>query len=226
MEREYRRETRRRAGVVKRLNASGAEGLKDEELLALLWGDGSESDRASRTARDCLEEWNGLRGLCHRSSAELEAAGVPAGWSRRLVAALALGRRALLKPLAVGRSIRSGGDVYSHLRARLGAADQEVFSALLLDARCRIVREIEISRGSLTGSLVHPREVFGPAVRQGACYVLVAHNHPSGDPTPSLEDVEVTRRLRRAGDLLGIGLLDHVIVGEQTYFSFLESGRL
>jgi DNA repair protein RadC len=100
----------------------------------------------------------------------------------------------------------------------------EVFYVLLLDAKHRSLRDVQVSAGSLTATIVHPREVFAPAVRDGAAAVILAHNHPSGDPAPSPEDVELTRRLRSAGDLIGIVVLDHVIVGAQGHFSFADAG--
>jgi DNA repair protein RadC len=95
---------------------------------------------------------------------------------------------------------------------------------LLLDAKHRKLRDVQISEGSLTASIVHPREVFAPAVRDSAAAVILAHNHPSGDPLPSAEDVELTRRLRQAGEIIGIRVLDHVIVGAEAHFSFADAG--
>ncbi len=97
---------------------------------------------------------------------------------------------------------------------------------LLLDSRHRLVRRVEVSRGSLNQSLVHPREVFAPALREAAAAILVVHNHPSGDPRPSREDHEVTRRLARAGEILGVPLLDHVIVADRGFVSFADRGLL
>jgi DNA repair protein RadC len=101
-----------------------------------------------------------------------------------------------------------------------------VFTVLLLDTRQRLMREVEVSRGSLNQSLVHPREVYGPAMREAAAAILVVHNHPSGDPTPSREDHDVTRRLVRVGQLVGIPLVDHVVIATQGYCSFARSGWL
>jgi DNA repair protein RadC len=116
--------------------------------------------------------------------------------------------------------------VFAHLRGPLAGLRREVFHVLLLDAKHRKLRDVRVSEGSLTATLVHPREVFAPAVRESAAAVVLAHNHPSGDPAPSAEDREITRRLRGAGDLVGVRVLDHVIVGAESYFSFADAGEL
>jgi DNA repair protein RadC len=122
--------------------------------------------------------------------------------------------------------VRSGRDVATVVRESVRGARRETFFALLLDARRRILSMRVVSQGSADSALVHPREVFSPAVREGASAIVVAHNHPSGDPTPSPEDRAVTERLRRAGQLLGIELLDHVVVGDDRCFSFAEESFL
>ena len=104
-------------------------------------------------------------------------------------------------------------------------ADQEHFIVLALDTKHRIKKEILVSKGSLSASIVHPREVFAPAIRERAAAIIILHNHPSGDPAPSSEDVEITDRLKKTGELVGIRLLDHVIIGAGTYSSMAEEGR-
>lgn len=121
-----------------------------------------------------------------------------------------------------GAQTRTAEAVATLLRPLLEREPSEVFVALLLNGKHRVTGFAEVSRGTLTSSLVHPREVFGPALREVAAAVIVAHNHPSGDPEPSHEDLEVTRRLREAGVLLGVPLLDHIIVGEQGSFVSLR----
>ena len=118
-----------------------------------------------------------------------------------------------------GHKLESPEQVFAHFGARLRYARQESFFVLLLDSRNRLMREVEVSRGSLNQSLVHPREVFGPALREAAASILVLHNHPSGDPRPSRDDLEVTRRLAEAGTILGIRLLDHIVIGAQGFCS-------
>ena len=143
-----------------------------------------------------------------------------------LAAALELGWRIGARRLSIGVALRRPRDVFEHYRLRLRDERQEVFVVLLLDARQRMLGESTVSRGTLTASLVHPREVFRPALQAAASSVLLIHNHPSGDPSPSAEDREVTRRLARAGELLGVRVVDHVVVAEQGFFSFREAGEL
>jgi DNA repair protein RadC len=146
--------------------------------------------------------------------------------ARRLGAAVELGRRALAAAPALIEPLRGGAEVYALLQPRLAGLNCECFHALYLDAKGRLAHERMVSLGTLTSSLVHPREVFAPAVAHRAAAVIVAHNHPSGDPEPSAEDRATTRRLQRAGRLLGIELLDHVVVARTGYVSFLERGWL
>jgi len=144
----------------------------------------------------------------------------------RVAVALELGRRALCRPMAARLPLRGGEDVYRHLAPRLLGLTVECFHGIYLDAKGSILFEQELSRGTLTSSLVHPREVLQPALVYRAAAIIVAHNHPSGDPEPSAEDRSTTRRLQRACRLLGIELLDHVILGQGCYRSFLEQGWL
>lgn len=144
----------------------------------------------------------------------------------RLAAAVELGRRALAARPALDEPLRGGAEVYALLSPRLANLACESFHALYLDAKGRLAHERMVSTGTLTSSLVHPREVYAPAVALRAAAVIVAHNHPSGDPEPSAEDRSTTRRLQRAGRLLGIELLDHVVVARGGYVSFLERGWL
>ena len=146
--------------------------------------------------------------------------------AQRLAAALELGRRAVVVQRELDTPIRGGEDVYRYLAPRLSHLPWEVFYALYLDTKGRLLFEAEISRGTLSSSLVHPREVFAPALSRRAAAVLVAHNHPSGDPEPSADDRTTTRRLQRAGRLLGVELLDHLILGSGRFVSFLEEGWL
>ncbi len=148
------------------------------------------------------------------------------GVAERLAAALELGRRAVAARRRLEEPIRGGGDVYRYLAPRFAISRVECFHALFLDAKGRLVQERVVSVGTLTSSLVHPREVYAPALLHRAAAVVVAHNHPSGDPDPSAEDRATTRRLQRAGRLLGVELLDHVVGGAGCYVSFLEQGWL
>lgn len=166
-----------------------------------------------------------MRGLSEATAEEIEdQAGLGPAKSASLRAALELGRRLESMPLARGRPIHSPIDVQRHFQPRLRDLKREAFHVLLIDGRHRLIREEEVSLGTLTASLVHPREVFRPAVRGAAAALLLVHNHPSGDPTPSAEDRAVSLRLRDAGELLGIQVLDHVIVSHGGFYSFREAG--
>lgn len=214
------------AGLVGRLELHGPEGLQAPELLALALGAGpGASARASVRAQRLLERVGGTRRLAEAGPGELALrAGLPRSAARRLVAALALGRRMACQPLEAGQSLCSTGQVVDAYGPRLQARAREQFVALLLDARNRVLREEQVSVGTLTASLVHPREVFAAAIREGAASVILLHNHPSGDPEPSADDEAVTRRLVAVGELVGIPVLDHLVLGRGRYVSMLERG--
>jgi DNA repair protein RadC len=147
-----------------------------------------------------------------------------AGRHRRWEAVLELARRALAVPRRRPEPFHSAADVFERYRFLLSDSPVEVFVVVLLDVKHRTLREERVSAGILDGSLIHPREVFAAAVRERAAAVLLLHNHPSGDPAPSGPDREVTRRLRSAGGILGIPVVDHVILGDAAFFSFREEG--
>ncbi|NQU48086.1 MAG: DNA repair protein RadC [Planctomycetes bacterium] len=144
--------------------------------------------------------------------------------AERLGLALELGRRSMLQRPLPQKPFEGGADVYEYLAPRLQFSRVEEFWALYLDAKGRLLHKSRISQGTLTSSLVHPREVFAPALIHRAASVLVAHNHPSGDPEPSNDDRATTKRLCKSGNLLGIEVLDHIIIGAGHYYSFFENG--
>ena len=149
-------------------------------------------------------------------------AGISPGQARRLVAAFALGRAVEHARAPERARLARPEEVFRLLAPHLRGLAKETFVALLLDTRHRLQACERVSEGTLSTSLVHPREVFGPALRAGAAAVIVAHNHPSGDPEPSAEDLAVTRRLREVGRLLGVPLVDHVVLGDQRWVSIAE----
>jgi len=204
----------------------GPEALSDAELLALLLRTGDRGRDALAVATRLLALSGGLAGLARASAGELAVVpGVGPAKSASLRASVELGRRLAARRLAPGTPIRGPGDVFRHFHPRLRHASTERFFVVLLDGRHRVVRHELVSQGTLTASLVHPREVFRPALRASAAAVVLVHNHPSGDPTPSREDREITERLARAGELLGIPVLDHVVVAERGYRSVCEDAR-
>lgn len=209
-----------------RLARHGAGALSNGELIALLLGTGSRGASALDVAERLTR--GGLRGLAGRSLAELEhEKGLGRAKATRVLAALELGGRLL----AEGRGgdaplLRTPHDSARHLLPRYGARPVETFGLLVLDVRHRLKREVVISVGSLTASLVHPREVFQEAIVSRAAGLILFHNHPSGDPEPSADDVALTRRLASAGAMLGIEVLDHLILGAGRFVSLKDRGVL
>jgi DNA repair protein RadC len=209
-----------------RLLAHGAALLSDSELLALLLRTGARGRSATQLASELLAAGD-LAALAHAAPGELaRVGGVGPAKAASVLAALELGRRVAAKPLRRGERIASPEAVHRHFHARLRDAVAEEFHVVLLDARHRVIRSVLSSRGTLTASLVHPREVFRPALREAAAAIVLVHNHPSGDPTPSPEDRELTRRLASAGLLLGIPVLDHVVVADRGFVSLREEGEI
>jgi DNA repair protein RadC len=209
-----------------RLLAHGAASLADAELLALLLRTGARGRSASQLATDLLAT-HGLAALAQAAPDELaHEPGVGPAKAAGVLAAMELGRRLATKPLRRGDRIGSPEDVFRHFHARLRDAQVEQFHVVLLDGRHRVMRSVLSSQGTLTASLVHPREVFRPALRDGAAAVVLVHNHPSGDPAPSPEDRELTRRLEQVGTLVGIPVLDHVIIACGGFVSLREEGVL
>ena len=211
-----------------RLRALGTGALAVHELVALLVGSGGASGSAAAVASRLLEAVGGsLRRLATLDVAALERVwGVGSATAARVLGALELGRRAASESPAERDRIRGPGDVYQRYGPRLRDLPQEEFHALLLDTRHRVVREVCVTRGTLDASLISPREVFRLAVVEGAAAVILAHNHPSGDPAPSPDDRAVTRQIAEAGRALGIPVLDHVIVGDGRFASLAEEGGL
>ncbi|MEW6745060.1 MAG: DNA repair protein RadC [Planctomycetota bacterium] len=211
-----------------KLLVRGIEVLTDQELLALALGRGSRKQRSApssgEAAQRLLAAAGDLRGLAGLDVYELaRALGCRLGRACELAAALALGQRSLTRMVARHTVIRGPRDVFEYFHPRTVHLVKEVFFVLLLDTKNRVLREERVSEGILGASLVHPREVFRSAIKLAAHALIVCHNHPSGDPTPSREDREITARLDQCGQIVGIRLLDHVVLGE-TDFTSLRHG--
>lgn len=209
-----------------RLLQSGPSALSDGELLGLLLGIGSREKTAVELAGEVLSEAGGLHSLYDVSVHELmQVNGIGKAKACIILAAVELGRR-IGQVRNPGRPvISSPADVERLLRGRIANLDRENFVVVLLNTKNEVIETSTVSVGTLDASLVHPREVFKPAVRASAASVILAHNHPSGMVEPSREDREVTRRLGEAAGVLGIEVLDHVIVGDG-YYSMKEHGML
>jgi DNA repair protein RadC len=178
-------------------------------------------------AGSLLARVGGIRELAGANEPELCAQpGVGPARAAVVHAAMELGRRAAGCRPTPGRRLGAAADVWSHYRARLGLSPVEEFWALALDVRHRLQFELCAARGSLTGVEVHPRDIFRPLIRASTAAVIFCHNHPSGDPTPSRQDIELTARLREVGELCGIAVLDHVVVAADGFTSLAERGWL
>lgn len=212
-----------------KLIAHGAQALSNSELIAILLGTGGERLTAVELGQTLLRAYdNDLLRLYGASVSELcQVKGIGEAKACKIVAALALGSR-VKRIDRVRYQVDNPADVAAYLSDKLFGCDRERFVVLLLDVRNRVQNCVEVSVGSIDASIVHPREVFSSAIRQGAAAIIAAHNHPSGDAAPSEEDIAITRRLADAGELLGIPLLDHLIVTDspQHYFSFKNAGYL
>lgn len=205
----------------------GVEPLADSQLLAVVLHTGSAGRDAAALAAEIIDSAGGVKGLLDLTYPELcRMKGVGPAKASAVMAALELGRRAL-SGAAPGLRLGSSAEVYDTFWPLLLNERVEVFSCALVDAKLRLIRTEVISKGTLTASIVHPREAFRPAVRNAASGVIFAHNHPSGDPLPSEEDRRITGRLSEVGRILGIPLLDHVVIGaEGSYYSFADAGGL
>ena len=210
-----------------KLLAFGAEALSNAELLAILLRTGSARESAVQLAARLLSRSGGLRLLPGLSLEEMEEIkGLGPAKAVQIKAALELGRRLATLPPEEAQSITSPQRAAAIFMEQLRYRRKEHFMILLLNTKNHVISKEEISVGSLNASIVHPREIFNIPLRKSAASVILVHNHPSGDPSPSQEDLEVTRRLVEAGNILGIAIRDHLIIGDGCYFSFKEKGLL
>ena len=211
-----------------RLIERGAGALSDAELLAILLRTGRAGENVLELARGIVARFRetGLSEILAMPAAEFaRIPGVGTAKAATVLAALELGRRAQ-QAEKHRPHIREAADVYELLRPRLCSEKREHFLVLPLTSKNEVLMVADVSVGTLTNTLVHPREVYEPAIRCGAAHIVLAHNHPSGDPAPSAEDHRLTRQLKEAGALLGIPVTDHVILGGDAFFSFSEEGML
>lgn len=208
-----------------KLLTRGAGALSDAELVAILLRTGSRGASALDHGRAIMEEFGDFRQLASAGVGDLcKVKGLGPAKAAQVLAALEIAKRYGECEFRVGEPLRGSGDVYAHFRERLGSEKREHFYAVLLDNKHRKIKDVPVSLGSLTSSIVHPRDVFAPVVRESAAAIVLVHNHPSGDPTPSKEDIEITRRLREVGELMGVRVLDHIVVGKGRYVSFVDDG--
>jgi DNA repair protein RadC len=210
-----------------KLERLGAQGLGDNELLAMVIGSGSRDADALALANRLLQRAGGVHGLTRLGMDRLRVfSGVGPARAARIIAAVELGRRTLLRAIAERPQLSSPRELAAYLLAQYGTAEVEQFGIVMLDTKHRIIRARIVSSGSLDSTIVHPREVFREAASAAAAAIVLFHNHPSGDPTPSPDDLELTMRMVHAGDIMGIDVVDHLILAEQSYVSLLEAGQL
>ena len=205
----------------------GEQYLSTAELLALILGSGTASETAVQLAQRLIQEAGDLSVLSGMSPAELQKIhGIGPAKAASIKAALELSRRHSQQKKTLRPQFSNSKMVFDHFHAKLYDKKQEEFWVASLDTKNKLISAIALTKGTLLGSLVHPREVFLTAIKNSAAGILVLHNHPSGDPEPSFEDRKVTTQLSEAAKLIGIPLLDHLIIGNHCYFSFKDQGLL
>ena len=210
-----------------KLLAHGAHALGDNELVALVVGNGCRERDALAVANELLAARGGLHGVSRSTADDLRrAAGVGRAKAAQMLAAIELGRRTLTRAPEDRAQLLMPCDTAAFLMPAFGGRPVEQFGLVLLDTKYRVIRTAVVAVGTLNSTVVEPRDVFREAALGSAAAVVVFHNHPSGDPTPSPDDVDLTWRLKACGALLGIDLIDHVILGDARYYSFKEMGRL
>lgn len=190
-----------------------------EELLSVVLG--ATQSVACRRIAEC---YGNFRELAAAHAADLRETGLTRASVERLSAIFEIARRYGEVEWVPGEPFKGSHDVYAHFRERLAYEPVEHFVAVLLDNKNRKLRDVTLSVGSLTASIVHPRDVYRRIIRDAAAAVIFVHNHPSGDPMPSAEDLEITRRLREVGELVGVKVLDHIVIGKGRYVSFVDDG--
>lgn len=210
-----------------RMMRFGAKSLSNAELLAILLRTGTSSQSAVHLAERVLSQTGGLKGLTDSTIESLiQLKGIGPAKAVQILAGVELGRRISRKMPEERFTVRSPQDAADFMMDELQHLTQEHFTCLFLNTKNQIIGKETVFVGSLNASIVHPREIFRKAIQRASAAIICLHNHPSGDPSPSVEDRNVTRRLKEAGRILGIDVLDHIIIGEQRFYSMKENGLM
>ncbi|HVG55870.1 MAG TPA: DNA repair protein RadC [Vicinamibacterales bacterium] len=210
-----------------KLERLGPAALGDNELVALVLGSGARGRDVLELANAVLEECGGLHGLTRAAAADLlRITGVGGARAAQVLAAVELGRRTLVRVHADRPRLNTPRQLASYLLPQHGSRPVEQFGIVMLDTKHRLLQIRLVSTGSLDSTVAHPREVFREAIAGRAAAIVLFHNHPSGDPRPSADDLALTARLAEAGQVVGIDVLDHLILADQRYYSFMEAGQL
>jgi DNA repair protein RadC len=209
-----------------KLQRFGVTALGDNELVAIILGSGSRACGALELANRLLEHAGGLHALARRAPDDLCMRGVGGARAAQIVAAVELGRRTLIRAAPDRPQYHSPQQLACYLLPQYGAASVEQFGVVMLDTKHRLIRVKVVAVGSLDSAVVYPREVFREAMAASAAAIVLFHNHPSGDPMPSDDDLLLTQRMLRAGDIMGIDVIDHLILADQRYYSLVEAGEL
>lgn len=210
-----------------KLQRLGAAALGDNELVAVVFGSGCRECGALDLANRLLARTGGLHGLTRASPGELRLVpGVGGARMAQVLAAVELGRRTLVRSPVERPRLSSPRQLALYLLPQFGAGAVERFGIVMLDTKHRVIRVTVLSVGSIDTTVVHPREVFREATSASAAAIVLFHNHPSGDPTPSTDDVALTARMVRAGEVMGIHVIDHLVLADERYVSLVEAGGL
>ncbi|MDD4363133.1 MAG: DNA repair protein RadC [Atribacterota bacterium] len=210
-----------------RLLYHGAESLSDAELLAIILVNGYSGKTSVEIARNLLAKFGSLRNLMKSPYSEVkETFGIGEAKYAQVKAALEIGVRLAQEKILPGKRIQKAQDVVDYYYAEMRDKKKELFHIVLLDIRYQIIRDVLVSMGSLSETIVHPREVMKEVVKESAAAVIFLHNHPSGNPQPSQQDITLTDRLCKSCQVMGVKVLDHIIIGEDQFYSFAQMGQI
>lgn len=208
-----------------KLLSQGVESLNNEELLAIILGTGVKGENVINLSRRIISELNGLDGILSASLEQVKAIkGVKDSKGSQIIAIAELSKRIGSLKTTIRQKVNKPNDLADLLYPEMTSLTQEVLKLIILNTKNEILKTKDVFKGTLNSSLVHPREIFNEALKSSAASIIICHNHPSGDPTPSKEDITITKRISDCGRLLGVNLTDHIIIGNNKYVSLREKG--